>query len=112
VCVCVCVCVCELTGTAHAGHTSVFHVNTFNTKFYYYYYYFNKLIILINLSAFLQSVGVLPHYFYISFPVILFSFVCLFVCLVFVLCICAVFVLYLCFCAGLIIGTFAVKPAR
>jgi hypothetical protein len=35
----------------------------------------------------------------------------LFVCF-FVLCICAVFVLYLCFCAGFIIGTFAVKPAR
>jgi hypothetical protein len=36
----------------------------------------------------------------------------LFACLVFVLCICGAFVLYLCFCAGFIIGTFAVKPER
>jgi hypothetical protein len=49
-------------------------------------------------------IGVLPQYFYIYFPVVLFSFVCL----EFVLCICAVFVFL---CAGFIIGIVAVKPA-
>jgi hypothetical protein len=58
---------------------------------------------------------VFPQCFYISFLVIWYCFlllVYLLVCVVFVLCTCPVFAFYLCFCAGFIIVTFAVKPAR
>jgi hypothetical protein len=57
----------------------------------------------------LSGIGFLPQYFfYIVLLHICFCFVSLVFCLVYLKC----FVFYLCLCAGFVIGTCAVKPAR
>jgi hypothetical protein len=76
------------------------------------------LLIIIITGTFLNKLICVSSEYRGFTPVLLYTFscsivfFCAFVCLMFVLCICVVFVLYLCFCAGYIIDTFAVRPAR